>query len=166
MLMTFEDGTRIASALADAELESQCKGGAARLRQYVPSPEGSKQAAALLALSGLSDAKVMNEQVLAKNGVQGVSTFYGYYMLEAMAKAGDVQRGIDTVRDYWGGMLDMGATSFWEDFDRRAGPRTPFASMNCRSRGRGTFTATSENSATRDSVTASAMDGRRGRRHG
>ena len=117
MLMTFEDGTRIASALADAELESQCKGGAARLRQYVPSPEGSKQAAALLALSGLSDAKVMNEQVLAKNGVQGVSTFYGYYMLEAMAKAGDVQRGIDTVRDYWGGMLDMGATSFWEDFD-------------------------------------------------
>ncbi len=117
MLMTFEDGARIASALGDAELESQCKAGAARLRQYAPSPEGSKQAAALLALAGLSDAQALNEQVLAKNGVQGVSTFYGYYMLEAMAKAGDVQRGIDTVRDYWGAMLDMGATSFWEDFN-------------------------------------------------
>jgi hypothetical protein len=98
-------------------LESQCQAGAARLRQYTPSPEGSKQAAALLALSGLHDAKAMHDQVLAKDGVRGVSTFYGYYMLEAMAKAGDVQRGIDTVRDYWGGMLDMGATSFWEDFD-------------------------------------------------
>ena len=71
----------------------------------------------MLALSGLADAKAMHDQVLAKNGVQGVSTFYGYYMLEAMAKAGDVQRGIETVRDYWGGMLDMGATSFWEDFN-------------------------------------------------
>jgi hypothetical protein len=117
MLMTFEDGARVASALGDAELEAQCKAGAARLHQYAPAPEGSKQAAALLALSGLSEAKAMNEKVLAQNGVQGVSTFYGYYMLEAMAKAGDVQRGIDTVRDYWGGMLDMGATSFWEDFN-------------------------------------------------
>jgi len=117
MLMTFEDGARLAAALKDAELETQCKAGAARLAQYKLAPEGSKQVAALLALSGLSDAQAMNAQVLAQNGVQGVSTFYGYYMLEAMAKAGDVQRGIDTVRDYWGGMLDMGATSFWEDFN-------------------------------------------------
>ena len=117
MLMTFEDGARLASALSDAGLEKQCKDGAARLRQYAPPPEGSKQVAALLALAGLADPKAMNEQVLSKDGVQGVSTFYGYYMLEAMAQAGDVQRGIDTVRDYWGGMLDMGATSFWEDFN-------------------------------------------------
>ena len=117
MLMTFEDGARIASALGDAELEALCRDGAARLRQYKPDPEGSKQAAALLALSGLADAKDMNARFLSQNGVQGVSTFYGYYMLEAMAKAGDAQRGLDTVRDYWGGMLDMGATSFWEDFN-------------------------------------------------
>ena len=117
MLMTFEDGARLAAALGDAELGAQCKAGAARLGQYKPAPEGSKQVAALLALSGLREAKDMDAQVLAKDGVQGVSTFYGYYMLEAMAKAGAVQRGIDTVRDYWGGMLDMGATSFWEDFN-------------------------------------------------
>jgi len=117
MLTAFENGAELAAALGDAELAAQCQDGAARLRKYVPSPEGSKQVAALLALSGLADAKAMEEQVLAKDGVQGVSTFYGYYMLEAMAKAGDTQRGIDTVRDYWGGMLDMGATSFWEDFN-------------------------------------------------
>ena len=54
--------------------------------------------------------------MLGKNGHDGVSTFYGYYMLEAMSAAGENQRALDTVRDYWGGMLDMGATSFWEDF--------------------------------------------------
>jgi hypothetical protein len=117
MLMAFEDGARIAAALNDADLESQCRAGAAQLRQYRPAPEGSKQAAALLALSGLADPQAMHDQVLAQNGVQGVSTFYGYYMLEALAQAGDVPRGLDTVRDYWGGMLDMGATSFWEDFN-------------------------------------------------
>ena len=117
MLMAFDDGARIGAALDDAELASHCQAGAGRLRQYAPEPAGSKQVAALLALSGLHDAGMMYNQVLARDGVRGVSTFYGYYMLEAMAKAGAVQRGIDTVRDYWGGMLDMGATSFWEDFN-------------------------------------------------
>jgi hypothetical protein len=117
MLMAFEDGVRLASALRDIELATQCRSGAARLRQYIPAPEGSKQAAALLALSGLRGAREMHEQVLTRDGFRGISTFFGYYMLEAMAKAGDVQHGIDTVRNYWGGMLDMGATSFWEDFN-------------------------------------------------
>ncbi len=78
---------------------------------------GVKSASALLSLSGLRDAKEMFAESLGQNGNRGVSTFYGYYMLEAMAKAGEHQRALDTMRDYWGGMLDMGATSFWEDFD-------------------------------------------------
>lgn len=117
MLMAFEDVARLGAALKDGELKAQAEAAAARLRRYAPAPEGSKQAAALLALSGLRDAREMNEQVLARDGVRGVSTFYGYYMLEAMAKAGDTPRGVSTVRDYWGAMLDMGATSFWEDFN-------------------------------------------------
>jgi hypothetical protein len=46
-----------------------------------------------------------------------MSTFYGYYMLKARAEAGDYQGAIDNIREYWGGMLDLGATTFWEDFD-------------------------------------------------
>ena len=46
-----------------------------------------------------------------------MSTFYGYYVLEARAKAGDYQGCLDCIRDYWGAMLDLGATTFWEDFD-------------------------------------------------
>ncbi len=31
--------------------------------------------------------------------------------------AGDYQGALDNIREYWGGMLDLGATTFWEDFD-------------------------------------------------
>ena len=55
--------------------------------------------------------------MLAKEGVHKMSTFYGYYMLKARAKAGDYKGAIDNMRQYWGGMLDLGATTFWEDFD-------------------------------------------------
>ena len=82
-----------------------------------PDPRGVKTAAAMLALSGLRDPKEMFTSSLGLNGHVGVSTFYGYYMLEAMGAAGETRRALDTMRDFWGGMLDMGATSFWEDFD-------------------------------------------------
>jgi hypothetical protein len=87
------------------------------MQRLRPDPHGAKSAAAMLALSGLRDPKEMFAQVLGANGHNGVSTFYGYYMLEAMSAAGESQRALDTVRDYWGGMLDVGATSFWEDFN-------------------------------------------------
>lgn len=117
MLEAFEDGERIGKVLQDASLAARCAEGADRLRKYRPGPEGSKQAAAMLALAGLQSPREMFRQVLGQKGMQGVSTFYGYYMLEAMSAAGENQRALQTVRDYWGGMLDMGATSFWEDFN-------------------------------------------------
>lgn len=88
----------------------------ADLSRLRPDPNGEKSAAAMLALSGHRDPKEMFAQVLAKEGHRKVSTFYGYYMLEAMSAANENQRALDTVRDYWGAMLDVGATSFWEDF--------------------------------------------------
>ena len=38
-------------------------------------------------------------------------------MLEAMALAGDYDEAMRIISDYWGGMLDLGATTFWEDLD-------------------------------------------------
>ena len=88
-----------------------------QMRKTHPDPHGAKSAAAMLALSGLRNPSEMYVSTLGRNGHAGVSTFYGYNMLEAMNLAGQGQRALDTVRDYWGGMLDMGATSFWEDFN-------------------------------------------------
>ena len=38
-------------------------------------------------------------------------------MLQAKAKAGDYQGSIDAIRTYWGAMINLGATTFWEDFN-------------------------------------------------
>ena len=70
-----------------------------------------------MALAGLGDPVTLNREVLAVDGAKRLSTFYGYYVLQARAKAGDYQGCLDAIRAYWGGMLDMGATTFWEDFD-------------------------------------------------
>jgi len=88
-----------------------------RLRKISPDPAGAKSAAALLALAGNRAPREMYERTLAPGGVKGFSTFYGYYMLEAMSEADETPAAIRCCRDYWGAMLDMGATSFWEDFD-------------------------------------------------
>jgi hypothetical protein len=65
----------------------------------------------------MSDAKQTAETVLKAGGPHGISTFYGFYVLQALAKAGETDAALDFVRQYWGGMLDVGATTFWEDFD-------------------------------------------------
>jgi hypothetical protein len=106
----------LAEALNISELANKARKMITDISRLRPDPNGEKSAAAMLALSGHRNPKEMFDQVLARDGHQKVSTFYGYYMLEAMSAASENQRALDTVRDYWGAMLDVGATSFWEDF--------------------------------------------------
>lgn len=117
MVITFEAGKELCSILGDTETEKVCISSLAKLKKHIPAMSGSKQAAALLSLSGLIPPERANTEILAVDGVHRMSTFYGYDMLKARAKAGDYQGAIDNIREYWGGMLDLGATTFWEDFD-------------------------------------------------
>jgi alpha-L-rhamnosidase len=117
LLMTFDAGIRMAGALGDTALAAKCSSAAERMRKVTPDYATTKQSAALAALAGLVPARQVNEEVLKKGGVEGFSTFYGYYMLQAKAKAGDYAGAIDNIDTYWGAMLDLGATTFWEDFD-------------------------------------------------
>jgi hypothetical protein len=105
---------RILELPASAEL---CRESIARINRQVKEPNGLKQAAALMAIAGLMDAGKACSEYVSVGGANGFSTFYGYYMLEAQALAGQHQEAIDVIRRYWGGMLDMGATTFWEDFN-------------------------------------------------
>lgn len=79
----------------------------------------NKQMAAIVSLAGLADSKAVSDGVIKKDLLQGLSTFYGYYVLHALAKSGDTQAAIDVMRGFWGAMLRFGATTFWEDFDIR-----------------------------------------------
>lgn len=117
MTMAADDVCELSDALGRASLREK----GARMRQMAAKDDldhhGAKSSAALLALSGLRKPRQMLDEVLGRDGARGFSTFYGYYMLEALSEAGATGLALDVVRDYWGGMLDMGATSFWEDFD-------------------------------------------------
>jgi len=117
LTMVMDCGGELFAILDDADMATQCKEAAVQLRKYIPEHNNSKQGAALMALAGLMDAQKANEEVLSVGGSKNFSTFYGYYMLNAMAKAGDFAGALNRIREYWGGMIDLGATTFWEDFD-------------------------------------------------
>ncbi len=117
LILCLNSGAELCQALAEDDLRAQCLTAANRLRKHVPDHGNSKQAAALMALAGLADPALLNREVMAVDGAQRMSTFYGYYVLQARAKAGDYQGCLDVIRTYWGAMLDLGATTFWEDFD-------------------------------------------------
>lgn len=46
-----------------------------------------------------------------------ISPYYNYYVIRAMAKTGHRQAALNWIRQYWGGMIEEGATSMWEAYD-------------------------------------------------
>lgn len=76
---------------------------------------GAKQVTAFLGLSGWKDISLCGQEILA-DGCSGWSTFMSYYLLKS-ASCYDMNKTLSALRDYYGGMLNMGATTFWEDFD-------------------------------------------------
>ncbi len=117
LLMTMESGARLMRTLGDAGAAEFCEQRAKQLRKHQPESSGRKSPAALLALAGIRDPKSVADLVLKNNGPADLSTFYGFYVLQALAKSGDTDTGLDFISSYWGAMLDYGATTFWEDFD-------------------------------------------------
>ena len=116
-LLSLEKAAQLGVFLNDQSLIDRCNQSVLALRKVVPVHNNSKQAAALMALTGLMEPSQAYEDVLSVGGAKKFSTFYGYYMLEAMAKAGRYTEAMDIISTYWGGMLDLGATTFWEDFN-------------------------------------------------
>jgi hypothetical protein len=46
-----------------------------------------------------------------------ISPYYNYYVIRAMAEVGHREEALKWIRQYWGGMIGEGATSFWEAYD-------------------------------------------------
>ncbi len=99
----------VCSVLGEKAHADKCRDIARRLSGKVLPDNGLQQARALKMIAGL-------EKPNGDFSSRQFSTFYGYYMLEALARGGNYQLAIDIIREYWGGMLDLGATTFWEDF--------------------------------------------------
>ncbi|RED98362.1 alpha-L-rhamnosidase-related protein [Marinoscillum furvescens] len=117
MVMVFKTGLEFTTILDEPSKKATYEKTLKKLQKHVPDPNGNKSAAALLAISELRDKDKVNNKWLSQDPLSGVSTFYGYYVLQARALAGDYVGAMDVIRDYWGAMIDLGATTFWEDFN-------------------------------------------------
>lgn len=102
LLDAFGEDTALAKELLD------------RLLKIGISPKFAKQVAGLKYFATeLSDE---DKKLLVSGGAKGMSTFMSYYILKAVASF-DRQKAIEMMKEYYGAMLDKGATTFWEDFD-------------------------------------------------
>lgn len=84
-----------------------------KLKKYLSADCSFKQTKAFQILAG-SGSEDYN--FLESNGAAGFSTFMAYYILTADSKAGG-KNALKLIKEYFGGMLSRGATTFWEDFD-------------------------------------------------
>ncbi|MBE7079073.1 MAG: hypothetical protein E7380_04365 [Clostridiales bacterium] len=69
---------------------------------------------------GLLVEKCEKESAIAflrEGGAKGYSAFLSYFISKALAENGYLQEAYENNLQYYGGMLKMGATSFWEGFD-------------------------------------------------
>lgn len=60
----------------------------------------------------------VKKSVLLNNDIQKIMTPYmRFYELEALCAMGEQEYVMKEMKDYWGGMLKLGATSFWEEYN-------------------------------------------------
>lgn len=60
---------------------------------------------------------------------QTITPYFNFFVLEAMAQMGHREAALQWIRQYWGGMLAEGATSFWEAYDLRWPKDQPHLSL-------------------------------------
>jgi len=71
----------------------------------------------IAALAVLNDEKNGMEELLLHGGPEGLSTFQSYFILSAISEFGKYDEALQILKEYYGGMLSVGATTFFEDFD-------------------------------------------------
>lgn len=75
---------------------------------------------AMAIFSGVADAKQVSDiwdKVLSQPRHFMITPYYNFYVITAMAQAGHRREALDWIREFWGGMVNEGATSFWEAYD-------------------------------------------------
>ena len=90
----------------------------------VLSDKVTKYANIFAILYGFADKKMTQEiveNVLINDHIQPIITPYmKFYELSALAKVGMFSEVLSEIKSYWGGMLELGATTFWEQYDPAA----------------------------------------------
>lgn len=115
--LSLDRAEKLALFIGDSEIAEIALKAQKRLNKIIKSPNGLEQAATVMALSGTMSAKEACSEYIDANGIQNFTSFFGYYFLTVLAMNGEYQQAMDYISKFWGGMLDLGATTFWEDFN-------------------------------------------------
>lgn len=114
--MALDASSSMLRTMGNKQLADSCANTSRLMRKTAPKSNSVKQVSALLSLADMMRAEKGAKEIL-RDGAKDFTSFYGYYMLEALAKAGKYDEAMDIIKQFWGGMLDLGATTFWEDFN-------------------------------------------------
>lgn len=123
--MALTAAAELCRRLGNESLADACINGKRCLQRAALPQTDNKQMAALAVLAGLADAKEVNKNVLMQEPIEDVTAYLGYYTLLAKGMAGDIDGALHIIRRYWGRMLELGATSFWEAFNLRDAEGAP-----------------------------------------
>ena len=60
----------------------------------------------------------IKKNVLYNDNIPQITTpYFKFYELDVLCKTGDFEKVLGVIESYWGGMLNEGATTFWEIYD-------------------------------------------------
>ena len=74
--------------------------------------------AVLFDIASPEKKRCIAENVLMSPSVPAIKTpYFRFFELEALCRMGFLREVLDEIRAYWGGMLSLGAVTFWEEYD-------------------------------------------------
>lgn len=86
------------------------------LEEYEYKPSEFKQVTALGVLAGKISAAEAR-LLLTQGEASGMTCFMSFAIIEALRIIGEGEFALSVIKEYYGDMLALGATTFWEDFD-------------------------------------------------
>ena len=114
-LLTFNKTLETFDKLGDHSLDKLLKDSIKSINNASYDIKKFKQCAAFVHFAHKGNQNTFD--ILSHGGAKGLSTFQSYYILAAMAELGLYDDALEALKEYYGAMLDLGATSFFEDFD-------------------------------------------------
>ncbi len=113
--IALQSGAEIAEHFGREKLAETARYKADVLLKISGEHEGQKQVAAFMSMAGMLSLEEC-EKVIKASGEKGLSSYLLFYTLKELAKS-DSESALELLKNYSYGMLDKGATTFWEDFD-------------------------------------------------
>lgn len=71
-------------------------------------------------------AKLLTRLEKQENAVKPVTPYAYHYYVQVLMDCGLVERGFALINEYWGGMVTLGADTFFECFDPNAPEKSPY----------------------------------------